>query len=70
LKSHAQEWNFGESRTSGARIPRAGGSHRLLADAGEKSLGENIKDISELKDQGALSKEGLSAAMAKPIAEV
>jgi hypothetical protein len=32
LKSHSQEVNFGESRTSGARIPRAGGggkSHRL-----------------------------------------
>jgi hypothetical protein len=22
LKPHSQEWNFGESRTSGARIPR------------------------------------------------
>jgi hypothetical protein len=25
LKSHSQEWNFGESHTSGARIPREGG---------------------------------------------
>jgi hypothetical protein len=32
LKSHSQEWNFGDSRTSGARIPREGGggeTHRL-----------------------------------------
>jgi hypothetical protein len=36
LKSHSQEWNFGESRTSGARIPREGGGKRTASGTNQR----------------------------------
>ena len=41
----------------------------VAVQPGGKSLGEKIKEISELKDQGVLSEEEFSAAKAKLIAE-
>jgi hypothetical protein len=36
LKSHSQEWNFGESRTSGARIPREGKKNRTASGTNQR----------------------------------